>query len=99
MAPSAGDVLAGLAAVCLVGAVAEAAPHMSSIDADVARLYRAAGNAGGLPMAGDRPSVLIETNDGAHFRLKFDGGRARAVSRRTRDRDRDPKRETNHKWQ
>lgn len=58
MAPSAGDVQAGLAAVCPVGAVAEAAPHMSSIDADAARLYRAAGIAGDLPMAGGRAREL-----------------------------------------
>lgn len=79
VAPSAGDVLAGLAAVCLVSVAAEAAPHMTSIDADVARLYRTGGIAGGLPVAGDRRPVLIETNSGTHFRLAFDGAAPRLV--------------------
>lgn len=58
VASSAGDVLAGLAAVCLVGAVAEAAPHVRSIDAGVARLYHAGSLAGGMPVAGERAREL-----------------------------------------
>lgn len=79
VAPSAGDVLAGLAAICLVSVAAEAAPHIVSIDANVARLYRAGGIAGGLPKAGDKRPVLIETNGSTHFRLALDGAAPRLV--------------------